>query len=102
MHASTLAGLTVSLWACAAPSPAPNPSPSSAQSAAANPSAPDPYHPLPRDTVDAEMYNGWKQYSLHCARCHGDDALGSSFGPSLVASLGPTGEISSRESFLDV
>jgi mono/diheme cytochrome c family protein len=48
------------------------------------------------------MYNGWKQYSIHCARCHGDDAFGSSFGPDLVKALGPTGEISTRESFLEV
>jgi len=52
--------------------------------------------------VDAETYNGWKQFSLHCARCHGDDALGSSFGPSLVTSLGPTGEVATRESFIEV
>jgi len=36
------------------------------------------------------------------ARCHGDDALGSSFGPSLVTSLGPTGEVSTPEDFLEV
>jgi len=65
-------------------------------------SAPDPFHPLPRDTVDSETYNGWKQFSLHCARCHGDDALGTTFGPSLVTSLGPSGEVSTREDFLDV
>jgi cytochrome c len=52
--------------------------------------------------VDAETYNGWKQFSLHCARCHGDDALGTTFGPNLVAALGPSGEVSTRESFLEV
>jgi cytochrome c len=52
--------------------------------------------------VDAETYNGWKQYSLHCARCHGDDALGTTFGPNLVTSLGPTGEVSTSEGFLEV
>jgi mono/diheme cytochrome c family protein len=86
------------LAACSAPAPAP----ASAPTPAVAPAGPDPYHPPPRDTVDAETYNGWKQYSLHCARCHGDDALGTTFGPDLVTSLGPTGEISSRDSFLEV
>jgi mono/diheme cytochrome c family protein len=39
---------------------------------------------------------------LNCARCHGDEALGSSFGPSLVDALGPEGQITSREEFMDV
>lgn len=90
------------LAACAAPAPAPGPNAPPATAPAASQAAPDPYHPPPRDTVDAETYNGWKQFSLHCARCHGDDALGTSFGPSLVTSLGPTGEISTRERFIDV
>jgi cytochrome c len=105
MHRRILAGLGPSLWvlvACGAASPAPTPAASSSTTAVSAMPAPDPYHPSPRDTVDSEMYNGWKQYSIHCARCHGDDALGSSFGPSLVKSLGPTGEITTRESFLDV
>jgi cytochrome c len=99
--------LLASAWvlaACTAPAGTPTPSTTTATStsAAAVPAAPDPYHPPPRDTVDAETYNGWKQFSLHCARCHGDDALGSSFGPSLVTSLGPTGEVATRESFIEV
>jgi mono/diheme cytochrome c family protein len=86
------------LAACSAPAPAP----ASAPTPAVAPAGPDPYHPPPRDTVDAETYNGWKQYSLHCARCHGDDALGTTFGPNLVTSLGPKGEVSTREDFLEV
>ena len=86
------------LAACSAPAPAPASTPAPAAAVA----GPDPYHPPPRDTVDSETYQGWKQYSLHCARCHGDDALGSTFGPNLVASLGPSGEVSTREDFLDV
>jgi len=39
---------------------------------------------------------------LNCARCHGDEATGSTFGPSLVTSLGSTGEITTREKFVDV
>ena len=86
------------LAACAAPAPSSAP----AATPAAAPAGPDPYHPPPRDTVDPETYNGWKQFSLHCARCHGDDALGSTFGPNLVTSLGPDGEVSGREDFLEV
>jgi cytochrome c len=52
--------------------------------------------------VDNATYQGWKQYSLHCARCHGDDALGSTFGPDLVHAFGPEGDISDQQRFLDV
>ena len=85
------------LAACAAPAPAPA-GPPPAQAAAAA----DPYHPVPRDTVDAETYQGWKQFNLHCSRCHGDEALGTTFGPSLVASLGPEGAVPTREKFIEV
>lgn len=53
----------------------------------------------PRDTVDAVAYQGWQQFSLNCARCHGDDALGTSFGPDLVLSLRADGPIPTREAF---
>jgi mono/diheme cytochrome c family protein len=77
----------------ASPAPDPSPPPSTAV---------DPYHPAPRDTVDAETYEGWKQFSLHCSRCHGDEALGTSFAPDLVASLAPGGNIGSRDDFMAV
>ena len=64
--------------------------------------ASDPYHPPPRDTVDVPLYKGWQQYSLQCARCHGEDAQGSSFGPSLLEALKPEGEVPTREEFLHV
>jgi cytochrome c len=54
----------------------------------------------PRDTVDAVAYEGWKQFSLNCARCHGDDALGTSFGPNLVLSLQAEGPIPTRGAFI--
>ena len=62
----------------------------------------DPYHPAPRDTLEAQAYEGWKQYSLQCARCHGDDGLGTTFGPDLVASLRPDGRVPTREAFMTV
>ena len=82
----------------------------SAEFSAAPPAAPDPsppgpadsYHPAPRDTLDAESYDGWKQFSLQCARCHGEDAEGTSFGPSLVAALQPGGHVPSRNDFMTV
>jgi hypothetical protein len=70
--------------------------------AAAETSTADPYHPPPRDTVDVPLYKAWQQYSLQCARCHGEDAQGSSFGPSLVRALGPDGDVPTREEFLHV
>lgn len=54
----------------------------------------------PRDTVDEIAYEGWKQYSLHCARCHGEDAQGTSFGPNLLLSMRPEGAVGTREAFI--
>jgi len=92
------------LAACTTSTPSSSPAPSSDPPAVTSRAAPlsDPYHPVPHDTVDNATYQGWKQYSLHCARCHGDDALGSTFGPSLVDAFGPEGDIPDREHFLDV
>lgn len=69
---------------------------------AQQPSSVDPYHTAPRDTLDAERYEGWKRYSLLCDRCHGQTAEGTSFGPNLVASLGPGGAMASREAFVSL
>lgn len=49
----------------------------------------DEYHQAPRDTVVQEVYDGWKQYNLNCARCHGEDVLGTTIAPHLVVSLKP-------------
>lgn len=49
------------------------------------------YHPAPRDTLSAATYDGWKQFQLNCSRCHGTEAEGSSFAPSLVQALGSGG-----------
>lgn len=92
------------LAACSSSTSSRSSTPEPQATAAANQAAPapDPYHPLPRDTVDDETYQGWKQYNLHCVRCHGDDARGSSFGPSLVNAFGPEGDISGRDRFIEV
>lgn len=60
----------------------------------------DEYHVAPRDTVNQDTYQGWKQYELNCARCHGEFGVGSSFAPALIASLKPGGTIPTPESFI--
>jgi mono/diheme cytochrome c family protein len=62
----------------------------------------DQYHQAPKDTVSQEVYDGWKQYNLNCARCHGEDVLGSTIAPHLVMSLKPDGPINTKEAFLQV
>jgi mono/diheme cytochrome c family protein len=100
-----------------APKPAPStPSPQPAETAAAQAPAPttggqapsadaplrDAYHQAPRDTVSQGVYDGWKQYNLNCARCHGEDVLGTTIAPHLIVSLKPGGPIKTREEFMQV
>ncbi|HTC23048.1 MAG TPA: c-type cytochrome [Gemmatimonadales bacterium] len=56
----------------------------------------DPYHPVALDTVDATLYTGWKYYNHDCARCHGQDATGSTIAPYLIESF-RTGRVDSAE-----
>ena len=37
--------------------------------------------------VDAGTYNGYRRFHAGCNHCHGQDGLGSTFGPSLVDRL---------------
>jgi mono/diheme cytochrome c family protein len=60
----------------------------------------DQYHTAPRDTVSQEVYDGWKQYNLNCARCHGEDVLGTTIAPHLILSLKPDGPINTKELFI--
>ena len=60
----------------------------------------DQYHVAPRDTVSQEVYDGWKQYNLNCARCHGEDVLGTTIAPHLILSLKPDGPINTKELFI--
>ncbi|MGH7526766.1 MAG: c-type cytochrome [Gemmatimonadales bacterium] len=60
----------------------------------------DQYHQAPRDTVSQEVYDGWKQYNLNCARCHGEDVLGTTIAPHLILSLKPDGPINTKELFV--
>jgi mono/diheme cytochrome c family protein len=43
--------------------------------------------------VNAVVYQGWKMFEVYCTRCHGEDAVGSSFAPALKKSVGPDGSI---------
>lgn len=45
--------------------------------------------------VDPNTYQGYLTYTRHCQACHGPDALGSSFAPSLVKAAG-------RRSFAEI
>jgi mono/diheme cytochrome c family protein len=60
----------------------------------------DQYHQAPRDTVSQEIYDGWKQYNLNCARCHGEDVQGTTIAPHLILSLKPEGPVKTKELFL--
>jgi mono/diheme cytochrome c family protein len=60
----------------------------------------DKYHPAPLDTVPQQVYEGWKQFNLNCARCHGEDVLGTTIAPHLIMSLKPDGPINSKELFI--
>jgi mono/diheme cytochrome c family protein len=62
----------------------------------------DQYHQAPKDTVSQEVYDGWKQFNLNCARCHGEDVLGTTIAPHLIVSLKPDGPINTKEAFLQV
>jgi mono/diheme cytochrome c family protein len=37
--------------------------------------------------VDERTYNGFRRYHAGCNHCHGQDGMGSTFGPSLVDKL---------------
>jgi len=85
-----------------APAPAPAAAPAQAPAPAADAPLRDAYHQAPRDTVTPVVYNGWKQYSLNCARCHGEDVAGTTIAPHLIVSLKPDGPINTKELFVQV
>ena len=62
----------------------------------------DEYHRAPLDTVSQQVYDGWKQYNLNCARCHGEDVQGTTIAPHLISSLKPNGPINTKELFVQV
>lgn len=47
-------------------------------------------------------YEGWRQYSVHCARCHGQDALPNPVAANLLVSMAPGGPTDTYEKFQQV
>jgi mono/diheme cytochrome c family protein len=76
------------------------PARSGGDSTAASAPLRDAYHSAPLDTVDGKTYQGWKYYNLNCARCHGEDALGTTIAPHLILSLKPDGTVPNEAVFL--
>ena len=60
----------------------------------------DAYHQAPLDTVPQQVYEGWKQFNLNCARCHGEDVQGTTIAPHLIVSLRPDGPIPTKALFV--
>lgn len=50
-------------------------------------------------SVSAVEYEGWRQYSVHCARCHGQDALPNPVAANLLTSLAPGGPTADQKAF---
>jgi mono/diheme cytochrome c family protein len=47
-------------------------------------------------------YEGWRQYSVNCARCHGQDVLPNPVAANLLISAAPGGPMASSERFVQV
>ena len=47
-------------------------------------------------------YEGWRQYSVNCARCHGQDVLPNPVAANLLISVAPGGPMASPERFTQV
>jgi mono/diheme cytochrome c family protein len=60
----------------------------------------DAYHQAPLDTVSQQVYDGWKQFNLNCARCHGEDVQGTTIAPHLIVSVRPEGSMPTKELFM--
>jgi mono/diheme cytochrome c family protein len=43
--------------------------------------------------VTEQVYTGWKYFQVYCARCHGDNALGSMAAPDLTYSVSEEGGV---------
>lgn len=52
--------------------------------------------------VSAVEYEGWRQYNVHCARCHGQDALPNPVAANLLTSLAPGGPAAEQGTFTKV
>jgi mono/diheme cytochrome c family protein len=84
----------------AAPQPADTAASATPPTAEASAPLRDQYHQAPLDTVAQLVYEGWKQFNLNCARCHGEDVQGTTIAPHLIVSLRPDGPINTKELFV--
>jgi mono/diheme cytochrome c family protein len=50
--------------------------------------------------VSQQAYDGWKQFNLNCARCHGEDVQGTTIAPHLIVSVRPEGSMPTKELFM--
>lgn len=53
-------------------------------------------------TVSALEYEGWRQYNVQCARCHGQDALPNPVAANLLVSMAPDGPAADKATFTKV
>jgi len=49
-----------------------------------------------------EAYEGWRQYSAHCARCHGQDVLGNPVAADLLKTTAAGGPVAEKTAFVAV
>jgi mono/diheme cytochrome c family protein len=56
----------------------------------------------PGPKVNAQEYEGWRQYSTHCARCHGQDVLPNPVAADLLKSVAPGGPAADPETFTTI
>lgn len=47
-------------------------------------------------------YEGWRQYSAQCARCHGQDVLGNPVAADLLKAAAAGGPVAEPEAFVGV
>ena len=52
--------------------------------------------------LGAEAYEGWRQYSAHCARCHGQDVVGNPVAADLLKSTRAGGPVAEPAAFVAV
>jgi mono/diheme cytochrome c family protein len=52
--------------------------------------------------LGTEAYEGWRQYSAHCARCHGQDVLGNPVAADLLKSAAAGGPVAEPAAFVAV
>ncbi len=52
--------------------------------------------------LNATKYEGWRQYSAHCARCHGQDVVGNPVAADLLKATADGGPVAEASAFTEV